>query len=344
MDNHEKGIAEEILIFDTSTLVSEIGLMSHRGSALKHYIHSRGMQLVVPEVVAEECERNLRERAISKKKEIQSRLNWLGRFHGGMRGWSAPSDEEIAARAKTLANAKTLGAVVFPETQEIKERAEHRNKTERPPSHESAQLNDCRIWEQCLALLARYDVVFVSDDKDFVGHRKPLELHPCLRAEAAQVCGGRNLTFHCCMKSLLRDMESEIPPIPAHTIFQFIYDEIAAAVEELASNSGCRPQSSGDVGQIRLTTDEANIIEIRLEVDDMWESDDGATELDFHLSGSCHYLLEEKRLVALTAREVRLLETQSDGSKRAVKGSYISVDAHFFGGAPPVKPEPAELG
>ena len=335
---------EEILIFDSSTFIKEIGLMSHGGSALKHYIHSRGMRLVVPEVVAEECERNLTKHAITKKKEIQSRLQWLGRFYGGMSGWSAPSDEEIVARAKALASAQDLGAVVLPEPEEVRKRAKYRNKVERPPSHKSAQLNDCRIWEQCLALLAYHNVVFISVDKDFVGHRKSEELHPQLRVEADGVHGGRTLQFHRSMKLLLRELESEISAIPDDAIFEFVYSEITSVIEELASNSGCRPKATGQVRQTRLTTEQANIIEIRLEVEDIWESDDGATTLNFQLSGSCRYLLAEKQLTELTAREVSLLETQPDGSKLAVQGSYVSVEAHMFAGAPPIKPEQSRLG
>ena len=45
--------AKEVLILDTNTFVAEIGLTSRDGSALKHYLYRRGMQLVVPEVVAE---------------------------------------------------------------------------------------------------------------------------------------------------------------------------------------------------------------------------------------------------------------------------------------------------
>ena len=67
-----------------------------------------------------------------------------------------------------LAHAEHLGATVLPETEIIHKRAEARNQPERPPSHKRPGLNDCRIWEQCLALLAAHNVVFVSGDGDFV--------------------------------------------------------------------------------------------------------------------------------------------------------------------------------
>ena len=280
--------------------------------------------------------------ATNKRKQIQSGLRWLARFHGGLSGWTAPTDDAISERANALANAQSFNATVVSESQEVRERSERRNRAEHPPSHKGAQLNDCRVWEQCLSLLAHQDVVFVSIDKDFVGHRKPEELHPQLQAEAEEVCGGK-LTFYSSMKSLLRELESEIPPISDNAVFEFVYNEIADLVAELESKSGCTPRASGDIRQTRLTTDEANVIEVRLEMDDVWESSDGATKLDFRLSGSCRYLLDEKRLTELTAREVNLLQPEPDGSKRAVEGSYVSLEAHFFAGAPPIKPEPEQL-
>ena len=64
--------AKEVLILDTNTFVAEIGLTSRDGSALKHYLYRRGMQLVVPEVVAEECGRKLTDHAKGKRNRPRS--------------------------------------------------------------------------------------------------------------------------------------------------------------------------------------------------------------------------------------------------------------------------------
>ena len=61
--------AGEVLILDSNIFISEIGLTSRDGSALKHYLYCRGMRLVVPEVVAEECERHLTNEAKGKANE-----------------------------------------------------------------------------------------------------------------------------------------------------------------------------------------------------------------------------------------------------------------------------------
>ena len=70
--------AREVLVLDTNTFVAEIGLTSRGGSALKHYLYRRGMQLFVPEVVAEECERKLTDRARGKRTRIEENLQWPG--------------------------------------------------------------------------------------------------------------------------------------------------------------------------------------------------------------------------------------------------------------------------
>ena len=339
----KKITAQEVLVFDSSTFIREAGLTSKGASALKHYLYRRGTQLVVPEVAAEECERHLINRAMVRKKQVEESLEWLGRFCGRVNGWSAPSDEAIAERAKALATAQALQAIVLQESDSVLKRAESRNQAEQPPSHKRSGLADCRIWEQCLELLAEHDVVFVSSDGDFCGHRQKDKLHPQLQAEAAEVGKGRSLTFHPNMESLLSELRSQISPIPKEDVFAFMYDAISADVQELQSNSGCRPKADGKVTQTLLTTDQAEVIEVRLEVEDTWESPDGAEVADFRLSGSCHYRLADNQLADLTPSRVGLLTTLPDGSVHAVKGSYVNMAFHTYAGSRPIEPEQATL-
>ena len=335
--------AKEVLVLDSNIFISEIGLASRGGSALKHYLYLRGIQLVVPEVVAEECERHLTDRAAKKRARIDDELQWLGRFLGEVNGWLGPDAEAIAERAKALARAEHLGAVVVPEPAEVRQRAELRHRSEQPPSHRRPGLSDCRIWEQCLDLLARCHVVFVSSDPDFRGHRYPNRLHPTLQAEADEIADDRSLTYHSTMKSLLSELKSELEPLPDSLVFSFVYEALDSVIAELESNSGCRPKRVGQVKQTLLTTDQASVIEVRLEITDIWEGADKAKDLNFRFSGSCHYLLEERNLCDLTPGEVILLNELPDGSARAVQGSFVNLSGSIHLGAPLIRPEPEEL-
>ena len=335
--------ADEVLVLDSSTFIKEIGLMSTKGSALKHYLYCRGTQLVVPQAAAEEYERHLAREAKGKIEQVQKNLRWLAQFCDGLAGWSAPGDDVIEERARALAAGGSCGANFLPETYDSRARAQHRNLAERPPGHKKDGIGDCRIWEQCLELLSSHDVVFVAEDKDFRSGRDRKLLHPQLRAEAEDAGAGRNLTFHPDMESLLRELKSEIPPIPDAAIFEFIYEASRETIQELQANSECRPTAAGPIKQIRLATEARDIIEVRLEVEDRWESLDGTTSLRFELSGSCRFHLGDEQLANLTTDVVHLLMTEPDGSVRAVKGSRVYLRGHASSGPPPIEAERGTL-
>ena len=156
------------------------------------------------------------------------------------------------------------------------------------------------------------------------------ELHPQLQAETEEVGAGRRLTFHPNMASLLSELRTERPSIPKEAVFAFVYDELAADIKELEANSGCRHTATGDVKQTLFTTDQDNILEVRLEVDDQWKSPDGTKVHDFQLHGSCHYRLADNQLCDFTVSNIKLLTTEPDGTVRAVKGSYINIAGTIY--------------
>ena len=264
--------ADEVIVFDSSTFIEEAGLTSQGASALKHYLRHRGTQLVVPKAAMEEYERNLIKKVQGKIGNIENNLQWLARVWGRVNGWNAPTKDEITQRAKTLARAAHLKGIVLPETEPLRARAAERDQAQRPPSHRRASLGDCKIWEQCLELLRDHDVVFVARDGDFRSARNPNEekLHPQLQAEADALRAGRALTFHCRMESLLGELKHEVPSIPKEQVLAFVYEAISRVMEELQANSGYRANNDGNVDLHFLTTDDADIVEVRLEITNEW--------------------------------------------------------------------------
>ncbi len=337
--------AQEVLVLDSSTFIKEVRLTVSSASALKHYLRHRGTQLVVPEVVAEECERHLERIAEDRIRGIEKNLIWLGHFFGRVHGWTAPSDNTIEERVKMLARAEHLGAVVLPETAASRDRAESRNHLQRPPSHRRSSLNDCRIWEQCLELVSRHDVVLVARDKDFRGHGNAGGLHPQLRAEASAVGSGQRLIFHHDIDPLLSELRCEVPSIPKEKVRAFVYSDAATDIAELKANSGYEPKRLDDITLTFLTTDQADIVEVRLVMDETWRHPEDGRIADFQVRASCHYGLTDHQLQNLDIGNLRLMLTQPDGSVRAAKGSYVRVNAGtIYAGAAPIQPEPEILG
>ena len=123
-----------------------------------------------------------------------------------------------------------------------------------------------------------------------------------------------------------------------------MYGAIGEAVAELETNSGgFQPTLEGTVEQQLFTTDSADVVEVRLKVDDPWRLGECEETLPFRLSGTCRYRLAEHELCDLSVVNLRLYETQADGSKRAVKGSVVNLSASFYAGAQPITPEPVEI-
>ena len=89
-----------------------------------------------------------------------------------------------------------------------------------------------------------------------------MQLHPQLRGEFQEVAGDRNVTFHPNIESLLSELKSEIPPILDDTVVRFVYNTIDGVVQELESNSGCRPKAAGAL--CAYDDETPGLVEIRL--------------------------------------------------------------------------------
>ncbi|MXW11924.1 MAG: hypothetical protein F4Z73_03420 [Synechococcus sp. SB0668_bin_13] len=135
------------------------------------------------------------------------------------------------------------------------------------------------------------------------------------------------------------------PPREDGPILPGSHDSIREIIQELQSNSECRPTATGRVKQTRLATEDCHIIEVRLEVEDKWESLDGTTSAHFELSGSCRYHLGEKCLDNLWTDRVNLQIIEPDGSVHPVKGGLgvISLGGGSYRGTAPFYPERVTL-
>ncbi len=335
----EKIKAKKVLVLDSSTFISEVGLMSEDATALKHYLFHQKTKLVVPQVVTEEYERNLKKRAAGKVESVIANLKWLSLFFGRINGWPQPKDDEIEVRVKVLASGEAYEAVVLNESAELLRRAKERVNAELPPSHKKDSLSDCRLWEQCLELLSKHDVIFVSEDQDFCGHKKPMQLHPKLKAEAEGVQEGGCLTFHANMNSLLKVLQlDEIPRLEAKKVFPFVYESVANKMSEIQEKYGCQPEMSGTVEQKYFSTSQNDVVEVRLTVKDCWRNDENDDTFEFNLSGSCQYHLADGELCNLSISTIGLKKLLPNGNLEAVFNSvYVDASGVFSGGAEPIK-------
>lgn len=337
--------AKEVLVLDSNTFIREIGLTSDQASALKHYLYARGTQLAVPQVVVQECERHLQSRAAGKVESVRKSLEWLSHFLGRVGGWTPPEQEALLKKTEALSRGEAFQTVILQPTPELQQRAEVRDRLELPPGHKKHSLNDCLIWEHCMDLLKDHDVILVSGNtQDFCGHQRSDELHPQLRREAEDAC--RRLTFYTGVPSLLSELSADIEPPTDQELLEFLYEEAAVeAVMKLKENSGCQPTFVGPVHHELFTTDQNKVVEVRVRLNDMWESNDGRTRLEFSYSGKCLYRLSDRKLCEPRNDVLRLTETLPGGTKRSIKGSYAYARlGTIYAGPAPIEAKSVNLG
>ena len=92
------------IVFDTNIWISDLGLNSEAGAAVRFYIKKTGAVVVVPEVVRLEMERNFTQELQDLKMRINVSHKKLLTVFGKLKEVVLPTDEEINNKASDILN------------------------------------------------------------------------------------------------------------------------------------------------------------------------------------------------------------------------------------------------
>ncbi len=90
------------VVLDSNIWISEWGLNTNKGSAVRFYIKQKKATLALPEIIKEEVERKLQNFLSESCKDIQTRHNQLLSVFGQLKEVVLPTEVEIAQKAKSL--------------------------------------------------------------------------------------------------------------------------------------------------------------------------------------------------------------------------------------------------
>ena len=161
-----------IIIFDTNVWISDLALTSSVGSAVRFYLREQNARIGLPEVIKLETEIHLRKEITEQIEAIQSNHSTLLSVFGRLKEVVLPTPAEVEALiAQVFSN---LGVPIedIPFTLDSARASLIRTVEKLPPSDRNQQFKDGVIWEDCLKMLDKEPVFFVSSDKAFYkGHR-----------------------------------------------------------------------------------------------------------------------------------------------------------------------------
>jgi predicted nucleic acid-binding protein len=159
------------IVLDSNIWISEWGLNTTKGAAIRFYIKQKQAQIALPEIIKEEVERNLTNNLKQLCEGIEKNHSQLLSVFGQLKEIVLPTTAEIQEKANSLFKELKLDYKEIPFTLESARISLQKINDKSPPSDRNQQFKDGVIWADCLNLLELDDVILVTDDKAFFkGH------------------------------------------------------------------------------------------------------------------------------------------------------------------------------
>lgn len=161
-----------VIVFDTNIWISELGLNSQIGSAVRFFIKQKKAKIVVPHVVRLETEAHLRNDLKKYVCEMNNNYMRLLAYFGKLKEIILPDDNDIERKVQEIFSSLGVDIIDFPFTLESAENSLLKTIHKLPPSGENnQQFKDGVIWADCMKLLEEDDVYLISGDKGFYDKR-----------------------------------------------------------------------------------------------------------------------------------------------------------------------------
>ena len=227
------------ILFDSNVWISQLGLRSKNGAAVRHFANRRNATVAIPEIVQLEVEEKLTTRLLELKKQNEASHRQLLSVLGELEPIRLPSEEEIRKAVESIIPDFDVPVLKIPFNIDVARSSMMRALRKIPPSSKNnEQFRDGVIWTHCLELLSEGDVYFVSEDRDFYQGKKH---EKGLATELVKEMQHRSKTREVKLIPNLTELldEIRIPIQLDHTeIFESIIVQQSENIEEILNSNG----------------------------------------------------------------------------------------------------------
>jgi hypothetical protein len=173
------------VVLDTNVWITEMGLNSGRGAAVRFFINQQSATLAISQVIRQETEIHLRNDLKSFIEAISKNHSKLLSVFGKLKEVVLPSDNEVETVVNSVFSNLGVPVIEIPFSLESAQLSYEKILKKDPPSQKSQQFKDGVIWCDCLKLLDTNDVHLVTKDRAFYKNLDVKQgLAPELAAEA----------------------------------------------------------------------------------------------------------------------------------------------------------------
>ena len=319
------------VILDSNIWISELGLNSARGAAVRFFVKNRGATMVVPEVVKLETERHLKAELTRYVAELEKNYRQLLAVFGRLKELVLPDAQAIGEKVATVYGKCKVEILETPFTIESARSSFFRTVDKVPPSDKDQQFKDGVIWFECVRLLETDDVYLVTADKAFYkGRQYGNGLADALLLEVKD----SKHTIYVCpdLSVLLQTIRSKVRIDEKELVTQF-WESNRQSVERVLERNAFTVIEDPTVAVNLYITENPNRLYAEFSISYRCEdlTADERTDAVLYLKGDCTYMVEEKQFSALRNHGEELSFKTKDGEDKGQRNMVAFVDGLVIG-------------
>jgi hypothetical protein len=319
------------VVFDSNIWISELGLKSTLGAAVRFYLKCNKAILAIPEVIKLESEHNLRNRLNEYISSIQKNHSNLLSIFGKLKEVVLPKKEDIDEIINGLFSNLDVEFIEIPFSIESAKSSFYKTIDKRPPSDKSQQFKDGVIWADCVSLLCEGDVHLVTEDKAFYENRQYSNgLVSNLKNEIAE-CDNK-LFIYSSLHDLIKSIQSDVAILPEDLLKSFLekYEESVNRTLERVGFEICNIEDSV-ISSFATESPSLLYIEFELLINCNAVIDDGRTNGKLLLKGDGQLDLDAGTYSELRNFGEEFLYTAPDGTEEKTKNTVLFIDSAVIG-------------
>ena len=315
------------ILFDTNVWISQVGLRSKNGAAVRFFARQHNATIAIPEIVQMEVEEILTKRMLELRMKIADSHRQLLPLFGQLQQLDLPSDEDIRNAVANIIPDFDVPTRHIPLNLDATRSSILKLVKEIPPSKRKEQFRDGLIWAHCIELLSEGDVYFVSEDPDFYDNEKN-----GLASELILEMQNQSQDNRVFLKHNISDLLDAIRvpvELNKHQIVDIVSDSHSDVLDELLNSHGFQV-CDGIEGELScFATEKARMVYFTFDLERPCQDSTSAGRKDgvMRIKGVGFIDPQTKKTTDVQLSNIRLdyPEWQPDGRARG----FVFVSAHF---------------
>jgi hypothetical protein len=319
------------VVFDSNIWISEKGLNSSKGAAVRFFINSQKAIVVLPEVIKLETERKLRSMLRTYVVNLANNHRQLLTMFGKLKEIVLPGEQEIDDKVAAIFGKCKVKLLEVPFTIESARSSFLKTIDKLAPSDKNQQFKDGVIWADCMRLLKTEDVYLITSDSAFFKERNyDKGIVPSLSQEADAY--PNNIFLFSNITDFLHSIKTEVQLDESALVLQFRDANNQSINTILSRNSFAVIGEPAVKTDIYATEDPRKLyaeFEILYSCEDL--TDDNRFDAKLILKGDCYYVPTEQKCEDIRNYGEELLYKTKEGEEKSNRNVVLFANSIVIG-------------